>query len=203
MVLAAVGGLLLLQGTWIPAKAALAQVLLERAWARTRAGAPAPRPWPWADTTPLARLEVPARGVTRVVLAGATGRVLAFGPGHLAGSARPGTRGNSVLAGHRDTHFAFLRDLAPGDRITVERADGGRMDYTVVRGAVVHERDPGPLAPTGPTRLTLITCFPFDTPVPGGPLRWVVTAEARPVPSPVRHANGTPGPRQTPNEPLR
>ena len=42
-------------------------------------------PWRWADTSPIARLEVPRLGVRRVVLAGATGAVLAFGPGHIHG----------------------------------------------------------------------------------------------------------------------
>jgi sortase A len=32
------------------------------------------------------------------------------------------------------------------------------------------------LAAEGP-RLTLVTCYPFDAVVPGGPLRWVVTVD--------------------------
>ena len=44
------------QAAWIPAKAALAQVLLERAFARTLTEGRSARPWPWADTEPVARL---------------------------------------------------------------------------------------------------------------------------------------------------
>ena len=171
------GAALLLQGVWIPAKAALAQVLLERALQRTRAGETAVVPWSWADTWPIARLEVPGREVRVLVLEGATGRTLAFGPGRLAGSAAPGAPGHSVVAGHRDTHFAFLRDLVEGERIRVERSDGSSLTYRVTRLSVVHERDTQLLAETGVPTLSLVTCYPFDAPLPGGPLRFVVRAE--------------------------
>ncbi len=174
----AVGAALLAWGLWIPAKAALAQVLLERAWVRVQQGAPTARPWPWADTTPVARLSVPARGTSAIVLEGATGRTLAFAPGHLAGSARPGAPGHSIVAGHRDTHFAFLREIEVGDVVHVERADGAERRYAVVELAIVHETDANVLAPTDGDALTLLTCFPFDTPRPGGPLRYVAHAEA-------------------------
>jgi len=32
------------------------------------------------------------------------------------------------------------------------------------------------LLDAGDDRLTLVTCYPFDSPVPGGPLRYVVVA---------------------------
>ncbi len=173
-----VGAGLLLHGAWIPAKAALAQVLLERAWARARTGEPAPRPWPWADTWPVARLEVPRLGVRTIVLAGATGRTLAFGPGHLAGSAEPGAPGHSVFAGHRDTHFAFLRELRLGEVLHIETRAAGSRRYRVVALDVVHEQDTDVLDPSEGATLSLITCWPFDTPVPGGALRLVARAEA-------------------------
>ena len=66
---------------------------------------------PGADMRPLARLRQPRLDVTQVVLDGASGRVLAFGPGHVTGSALPGVNGNIVISGHRDTHFRWLRDL--------------------------------------------------------------------------------------------
>ncbi len=179
---------LLAQAAWIPAKAALGQLLMRDAWQRAREGVAEPRPWPWADTWPVARLTVPGRGVALYVLAGASGRTLAWGPGHVAGTAGPGAPGNCALAGHRDTHFAFLRDLAPGDEVVLETADGVRRRYRVSE-AGVYDRDdtwwlaPAPLA--GPARLlTLITCYPFDAVVPGGPGRYVVRAvgEGRPGP---------------------
>lgn len=176
-----VGLALVVTAAWIPAKAAAAQVLLERAWERATAGEERPRPWPWADTWPVARLTLP-EGDSLVVLSGASGRTLAFGPGHLAGSAEPGAVGNVVLAGHRDTHFRALADLEAGDPVLLEDPAGGRHRYRVTGAAVVHHTDTRPVAPGG-DRLTLVTCWPFAALHPGGDLRYVVTAE-RVIPPP-------------------
>ena len=175
---ACVGVASLAGGAAIYAKAALAQVLLHVAWARTQAtGAPA-RPWPWADLQPVARLTAPALGADVLVLSGASGRTLAFGPGLLPGSAPPGGTGNSVLVAHRDTHFRFLRRLVPGDDVVLEGIDGARHRYRVRRSYVADRSAIDlPRATPAPT-LTLVTCFPFDALVPGGPLRYIVVAEA-------------------------
>jgi len=163
---------------YIHAKALLAQALLHRAWLTTQAtGAPA-KPWPWADTTPVARLIAPAQDVDLLVLSGATGRTLAFGPGHHDGSAVPGQSGNAVLSAHRDTHFRFLERLAVGDALIVEMPAGQRFHYRVRETLVADQRDLKlPRLPPEPT-LTLVTCFPFDAVDPGGPLRYVVVATA-------------------------
>jgi len=162
---------------WIPAKAALAQRLLESAWRRARAGEPRPVPWPGADAWPVARLVAPGHGPRLVVLSDASGRSLAFGPGHLSGSAPPGTHGTTIVAGHRDTHFAFLRKLAPGDPLEIESRDGARHRYRVIEAAVVHERDARIASEAARDRLVLVTCWPFDTLRPGTDLRFVVLAE--------------------------
>lgn len=165
-------------GLWIPAKAALAERLIERAWQRAAAGEIRPRPWPWADTWPVARLTLPAAGLEMVVLAGAGGRTLAFGPGHLDGSARPGEPGNVVIAGHRDTYFRVLENVAPGDPVMLETPAGLVRRFRVTGTAVVDHADTTALADTDGDALTLVTCWPFRALVPGGPLRWVVRAEA-------------------------
>jgi sortase A len=164
------------QAGWIHAKARLAQYLMHAAWERALRGEREPRPWPWADTWPVARLIAPRQRVEVFVLAGATGRTLAFGPGHLFGTAPPGAPGNSVISAHRDTHFAFLRHLARGDELLVETADGARRRYLVNDTAVVDRRDLRATRPEPVPRLTLITCYPFDAVNPGGPLRYVVRA---------------------------
>nr|WP_245832002.1 sortase [Solemya velesiana gill symbiont] len=115
------GGWQLSEGIYIEAKAVVAQMLLQQAWQETRQGGSQVIPWPWADTWPVARLKVARLDIDQVVLAGASGRTLAFGPGHLFGSAPPGEEGNSVISGHRDTHFHFLKTLKSGDLIELER----------------------------------------------------------------------------------
>jgi len=166
------------QGLYIHLKAQLAQVLVSRAWERTLAGERRAKPWPWADTWPVARLSVPQQGIDLYVLAGANGRTIAFGPGHLFGSALPGETGNSVIGGHRDTHLAFLRELKPGNDLVVQRPDGARRSYRVQAAEVLDERDTWVTRQDGGTRLTLITCYPFDALRAGGPLRYVVFADA-------------------------
>lgn len=165
------------QGAWIHAKARLAQILIERAWARTLAGEAAVKPWPWADTWPVAKLEAPAQGVSLLVLSGANGRTIAFGPGHQHGTAMPGARGNSVIGGHRDTHMSFLRQVRKGEILRVQRADGTRAEYRVAQLDVLDRSDTWVARNTGGTRLTLVTCWPFDALRAGGPERYVVIAD--------------------------
>jgi sortase A len=167
-------------GLWIPAKALLAQFLIGRAWQESMATGKPAAPWPWADTAPVARLAVPRLGVDQIVLAHATGRTLAFGPGHLDGSPAPGEPGLAIVSGHRDTSFGFLADLRAGDEIRIQRADGTWMKFRVAAAAVLDERTTRlPLLINGPARLALTTCYPFDAIRPGGPLRYVAWAEAQ------------------------
>jgi len=216
--LAVVGGLALAgHGAWIPAKAWLAQHLIERAWAQSHAtdsthaalagpgagagaGQATVRPWPWADTVPIARLRFDRLDQHLIVLAGDSGAVLAFGPGHRSGSARPGSAGNAVISGHRDTHFALLGKVRDGDTISVDAAgtEGQalvRLSYAIVDRRVIRADDPAAVASViedaGDDRLTLVTCWPFDAIDPGTPWRYVVTAvRHRDSPS-IRRASGS------------
>lgn len=201
--LAALAVLLLVAGAWefgqgfcIQAKAQVAQLLISSAWARTLAGERQVKPWPWADTWPVARLQLAERNVDLFVLAGADGRAIAFGPGHMFGTALPGERGNSVIGGHRDTHLAFLRDVAPGSMLSVQRADGTRRWYRVKSAQVLDKKETWVARQDGPTRLTLVTCYPFDALRAGGDQRYVVfanaverSADAAPLAPPKGHAS--------------
>ncbi|ACS39150.1 MULTISPECIES: class GN sortase [Methylorubrum] len=175
LLLVAAGLVLLAQAAWIPAKAALAQVLLERAFTRTLAeGVPA-RPWPWADTVPVARIGFPRLGERYVVLAGSSGQALAFGPGHVEGTPEAGEPGIAVYAAHRDTQFRSLGRLAVGDAITVERRDRVTVRFRVT-GRRVARWDASGLDPQAPGRhLVLATCWPLDAVTPG-PERLLVEA---------------------------
>lgn len=164
------------EAAYIYTKAWLAQKLIASAWAEARARGVTVRPWPWADTYPVARIEAPRQGESLMVLSGASGRTLAFGPGHIEGTPLPGGRGNSVVSGHRDTHFAFLRQLRRGDILLVQSGNGGTVRYRVAAMEVVHRKDVRVMLDAGDDRLTLVTCFPFDSAMPGGPLRYAVVA---------------------------
>ena len=165
------------RGGWIQAKAVLAQVLLHRSWERTLGGGENVKPWPWADTWPVARLTLPGR-VQYIVLSGATGRNLAFAPGHLDGSSEPGGDGTCVIAGHRDTHFSDLDKLEKGQTVLLEDWKGRSSSYRVVTTAVVEERDTWVMTENDGPTLVLVTCWPLDSPLPGGTQRYVVWARA-------------------------
>ena len=164
-------------GAYIPAKAWLAQELMHRAWLRAGKDIERPAPWPWADTWPVARLRSTSREVDLIVLAGGSGRTLAFGPGHLSASAMPGEVGNTVIAGHRDTHFKFLRGVEKGELLSIESAKGNKHVYKVLGAHVVDSRKGGLVLDTDASMLTLVTCYPFEAREAGGPLRYIVTAK--------------------------
>ena len=124
---------------------------------------------------PLAQLGVPRLGLLRTVLAGASGSSLAFGPGHVDGTAAPNATGNCALAGHRDGSFAFLNDLRVGD-LLILRTHAGAVRYEVQDLLVADMRDVDLLQPTEDPRLTLITCYPFHG-LSRSELRYVVVLQ--------------------------
>jgi len=164
------------EGSWIYAKARFAQLLLQWAWARTLAGETAAKPWPWADTYPVAKLTVPSMHIDLIVLNGAYDRTLAFGPGYSESSAFPGSPGTIILTGHRDTHFHFLKRLKRQDEIMIETPQRTSQRFLVQSSQIVDARTASIRLTKGGNQLTLVTCYPFDTVFPGGPLRYVVTA---------------------------
>jgi sortase A len=164
------------QAGWIYAKASLAYHLIERAWDDVKQGESHARPWPWADTWPVARLWVPKHDIDQFVLSGASGRTIAFGPGHMGGTALPGARGTSLIVGHRDTHFRFLAKLNLGERLFVTDRDGRRHAYSVSDTKIIDSRTTKLQLGDAPG-LVLMTCYPFDAMVPGGPLRYLVFAD--------------------------
>jgi sortase A len=178
--LLAFGAVAFLQAAYIPAKAMLAQQLIALAWSGRDGGRAGARPWPWADTHPVARLRQSRLGIEQYVLAGASGRTLAFGPAHVSASARPGGGGNTVIIGHRDTHFAWLRDLAVGDTLSLDPARGEPRSYRVDDLRVIHASDTAVVDPLAGDRLRLLTCYPFDQLRPGTPWRYLVTASPMP-----------------------
>jgi len=161
-----------LQAAWIPLKAATAQWLIERSWQSAATGEPPKAPWPWADTAPAGILDAPGHGVRLHVLHGASGRNLAFGPVLLDASA---DGADIVISGHRDTHFRFLRELRAGDLLQWT-APGGSRWYRVADTEIVDSRERQLVVDPAVARLSLVSCYPFDSPLAGGPLRYVVNA---------------------------
>lgn len=181
----AAGSCLTGRALYLHAKAELAEVLIRGAWAETMRSGKPHAPWPWADTYPIARLEIPRLGYDEMVLEGATPRTLAFGPARLLDAAAPGDPGNLVLAGHRTSWFLPLKDIATGDRISLEWFDGRsrqvrHRSYVVSEIRIVGPKDTALLQPTAEDALTLITCYPFGS-RPTSPQRFIVRATPAPA----------------------
>ena len=172
------GTLLLWSGAWIQIKAVVAQGLLEFAWGQTVISGEAVKPWPWADHWPVARIHFPKQGEDFIVLRGDSGASLAFGPGWNIRSAAPGERmGVTMISGHRDTHFRLLEELAAGDHLVLENSRGRLNNYQITNIDIVDYRVANISSESTERRLVLVTCYPFDAVVAGGPMRYVVTAE--------------------------
>lgn len=176
-------------GLWIPFKALVAQELLELAWAESQARQMQVRPWPWADTWPVARLTyqygagdqqgnaAEENRQSLIVLDGAHGESLAFGPGQVFGDDR--NAGPTVIAGHRDTHFKSLKHLATGSELRLQSRDGQWRTYRVSSTRIVDSRYHQINTSMLPRdSLVLVTCYPFNGLEANGPLRYVVEATA-------------------------
>src|ERR1700730_14281399 len=175
LVLALAGTVLFGQGVYIHAKALLAQLLLQRAFAETIASGHPAKPWSWADTWPVARIEIKRLHASTIVLAGSSGQALAFGPGHVEFTPDAGERGVAVYSAHRDTHFRFLRDVAIGDEIAITRSDGKVFRFRADSSSVVRFDAAGIDPLSSGTELVLSTCWPFDAVTPG-PMRYLLHA---------------------------
>jgi sortase A len=122
----------------------------------------------------LGRIEIPRLDVTIAILEGTSAQTLRLGVGHIEGTALPGERGNSGIAGHRDTFFRPLKDIRTNDEIRIQTASGiSRYQVDWVR--VVAPEDTEILSPASRPSVTLITCYPFHL-IGAAPERFVVHA---------------------------
>ena len=160
---------------YIKGKAIFAQYLLVEAWQETKLNGQASKPWPWADTFPVAELRVPQYDIEHIVLSGASGRNLAFGPGHLLSSSPLTQSGHIIIGGHRDTHFAFLQHLKIGDTILLENKEGLIQTYQV-DSITIHDIRKDRIQDFNTSAISLVTCYPFNSTEVGGPLRYIVNA---------------------------
>lgn len=130
---------------------------------------------------PLAVLRIPSVDIEVPVLPGTDDLTLNRGVGWIEGTAKPGSKGNFAVAGHRDGFFRGLKDIELGDLIEVETLDEDHI-YIVDDLTVVDPADVWVLEPRGVPTVTLVTCYPFYF-VGSAPQRFVVHASLRTVPA--------------------
>ncbi|MCW3172425.1 class GN sortase [Shewanella subflava] len=175
--------MMMIKGGYMQAKAHFAQYLIERAFNQTLADNKPHKPWSWADTYPVAKMRFMSAKLQSAkhdlyILAGMSGRTLAFGPGLFLGGADVGEQGNTIIAGHRDSHFLRLKYIQLGDVIELQNTQGHLSQYKVTDLRVVHESQVEEMATTEDSRLTLITCYPFDSLLAEADLRYIVEAKS-------------------------
>lgn len=134
------------------------------------------RPPPPEPGDLIGRIEVPRLSVSAIVLSGIESGTLRRAAGHVPRTALPGHGGNIAVAGHRDRHFAGLRDVEIGDEITFSTPDGVHR-YRVTSTEVVDPSQVRVLDDRGYEELTLVTCYPFNYIGPA-PNRFIVYAKA-------------------------
>lgn len=111
---------------------------------------------------PVAKIEIPAIGISRIVVSGITVDQLKRGVGHYPTSPLPGQAGNVSIAGHRTTYgqpFHNVDKLDPGDQILLTTVQG-EFVYEVESLEIVKPEQTEILEDQGDNRLTLIACHP-------------------------------------------
>ena len=117
----------------------------------------------------VAHIVIPAINMDEIVVEGTDVDALRKGPGHYSWTPMPGQPGNASIAGHRTTYgapFANIGNLRPGDRITVQTAQG-EFVYEVLaqdsptKGYLIVSPDRVDLLrDKGSNLLTLTSCHP-------------------------------------------
>lgn len=153
---------------------------LERRLSSERAGrnasqAPAARPPAIGADGLIGRIEIARLGLSAIVFEGTDRVTLRRAAGHIPRTGLPGEPGNMGIAGHRDSFFRPLKDIAKEDVITLTTLRG-EFRYRVVSTRVVAPTEVSVLSPTANEVLTLVTCYPFYF-VGSAPERFIVRAE--------------------------
>lgn len=122
------------------------------------------------DTKPrlgrtVATVRIPAINLDASLLYGIHDGALARGLGLWPGTAIPGKPGNAVVAGHRTSHGAPMRDidkLQVGDRVYVTINGGNRntLEYRITKRQIVRPDAMWITRPTKVATLTLFACHP-------------------------------------------
>ena len=164
-------------GAYIPAKAVLAQYLINDAWNDSIRTGESHKPWRWADMHPVMKLSSDKHNQDLIVLSGDKGNSLAFAPGYNLSSYMPNQGGTTVISAHRDTHFEFLQNVGINDVFDITDHNDKTSSYLVSSIEIIDATKKDIAIYSDKDELKLITCYPFDAIVARGPLRYVVTAK--------------------------
>ena len=177
IVIAVLGLSFFAYGAYIPAKAVLAQYLINDAWNDSIRTGEIHKPWSWADMHPVMKLSSNKHNKNLIVLSGDKGNSLAFAPGYNIDSYKPNQGGTTVISAHRDTHFEFLQNVVINDVFDITDRNNKTANYQVSSIEIIDATKEDIAIYSDESELKLITCYPFDAIVARGPLRYVITAK--------------------------
>ncbi len=115
--------------------------------------------FPSSITIPKLELSLPIYPASRV---GNEWETSSVGVSYLTSSPLPGDQGNSVMYGHNWPNLLKrLKEVAPGDKIVVNRSGSPGLSYTIHFVSVVTPDQSHIYSNTNDQRLTLYTCTGF------------------------------------------
>ena len=123
---------------------------------------------------PWAVLAIDRLRIRAPVFDGTDDPVLNRGLGWIVGTGRPGGAGNIGIAGHRDSFFRGLKDIAAGDAIELTTLEE-RSTFVVDDIEIVSPEQVEVLQPRSLPWLSLVTCYPFYY-IGDAPQRYIVHA---------------------------
>lgn len=120
-------------------------------------------------------LTIESAGIVSPIFVGDSPELLLHGAGHYYGSTFPGEKGNTVLAGHRNSVFRTLGEAKIGDEVLLETTYGD-YTYEIIETKITSSDDQSILDPTEEDIITLYTCYPFDY-IGNSPDRYSIIAQ--------------------------
>lgn len=110
----------------------------------------------------VAKLRIPALGLSEIVVNGTDSETLKRGPGRYLGSAMPGEGELVYIAGHRTTYgapFSRIDRLRRGDRVYLE-LPFATFEYRITGSRIVRATETSVLRSNGFEQLVLQACHP-------------------------------------------
>ncbi|MDL0436349.1 MULTISPECIES: class D sortase [unclassified Niallia] len=120
-------------------------------------------------------LIAPSQNKKVPIYEGTSSDILSKGAGHYSASASPEDSDNTIISGHRDTYFRFLKDVSKNDKIIIQTKKG-IFTYRIRKTDIVSASADNILTPKSRPILTLTTCFPFSY-IGDAPDRYILTAD--------------------------
>ncbi|WP_461205084.1 class D sortase [Clostridium sp. DL1XJH146] len=113
-----------------------------------------------SDVNLIGKLTYVEDSVEVALIDGHTEKDLDYGAVHYYNTAYPGDEGNSLILGHRDGVFRFLKNIEIGDTIIIETKEK-KSTYIIQETKITEPNDPIFYKDYNYPALTLLTCYPF------------------------------------------